>query len=177
VAERGLFLDRDGTLIEDVGYPRDPDEVRLLPGAADALRRFRELGFRLAVVSNQSGIGRGLITQREADAVHARFVELLEDEGVPLDDVRYCPHAPEDGCDCRKPAPRLVREAAEALDVDLGASLAVGDQPRDLEAARAAGCPNLIFLGAEAAAGLEPSARVARDWPEVEALVLEAVNA
>jgi histidinol-phosphate phosphatase family protein len=172
-----VFLDRDGTLIEDVGYPRDPASVRLLTGAPAALRRFRDRGLRLVVVSNQSGIGRGLITQEEADAVHARFVELLDGEGVQLDDVRYCPHAPDEGCACRKPAPTLMLDAATQLGLDLEDSFAIGDQPRDLESARAAGCRTLVFLGADQDAGLDASVRLARDWHEAQDIVLEALDA
>ena len=173
---RGVLLDRDGTLIEDVGYPRDPAAVRLLAGAPAALRRFRDLGLRLVVVSNQSGIGRGLITQAEADAVHARFVELLDREGVQLDDVRYCPHAPEEGCTCRKPAPTLMVDAATQLGLDLEGSFAIGDQPRDLESARAAGCRTLVLLGAEQDARLDASIRPARNWDEAQDIVLEALD-
>lgn len=177
VERGGVFLDRDGTLIEDVGYPRDPASVRLIEGVPRALRRFRDLGLRLVVVSNQSGIGRGLVTQAEADAVHARFVELLDREDVKLDDVRYCPHAPDAGCDCRKPAPKLVLEAADSLGVDLSCSFAVGDQPRDLESARAAGCRTLVFLGREPHPELDPSVRVAHDWRDVESVVVETLEA
>ena len=168
----GVFLDRDGTIIEDVGYPRDPQLVRLLPGASAALRRFREHGLRLVVVSNQSGIGRGLVTQAEADAVHARFVELLDREGVALEDVRYCPHAPGDGCDCRKPEPKLLLEAARKLDVDLARSFALGDKPSDVEAGRRAGCRGLILFGDTA----EPGVLAAPTWNDVERIVLDSLD-
>ena len=103
-----VFLDRDGTVIEDLGYPREPERISLLPGAAEALRAFARAGLALVVVSNQSGIARGLVTGAEAQAVHERFVELLADEGVALDGAYYCPHGPDDGCECRKPAPGLL---------------------------------------------------------------------
>jgi histidinol-phosphate phosphatase family protein len=177
VGEAAVFLDRDGTLIEDVGYPRDPAGVRLLPGATTALRRFRERGLRLVVVSNQSGIGRGLVTREQADAVHARFVELLGRDGVRLDDARYCPHAPDQGCDCRKPAPRLVLEAAAELGVDLPASFMVGDRDRDLESGRRAGCGHLILLDASARVPAAGGVRTASTWSEVEEIVLEALAA
>src|SRR4051794_3177637 len=107
-----VFLDRDGTLIEDTGYPRDPDRIRLLPGAAEALRRLEGLGLLLVLVSNQSGLGRGLITQAEAEAVHARLLECLRAEGARLHAAYYCPHAPQQGCPCRKPSPGLLQQAA-----------------------------------------------------------------
>src|SRR5215210_2961714 len=106
-----LFLDRDGTLMEDVGYPNDPAAVRLLPGAADAVRELVGFGYVPAVVSNQSGLARGLITPDQADAVHRRFVELFEEaSGVRLP-AYYCPHGPDDGCDCRKPKTALLCRA------------------------------------------------------------------
>lgn len=143
---RALLLDRDGTLIVDVGYPRDPALVEPLPGAIDALR---ELGqrFALVIVSNQSGIGRGLITEAEARAVHDRVVAVFAAGGVRFAGAYYCPHAPDAGCPCRKPLPGLVHDAARELDLDLAASVLVGDKPSDLEAGRAAGVGQLVQLG------------------------------
>lgn len=156
-----VFLDRDGTLIEDVGYPRDPEAVRLLAGAPEALAALRRAGFALVVVSNQSGIGRGLVSREEADAVHARFVAELRACGVELDDVRYCPHAPEDGCACRKPAAGLLLDSAHELGLDLGRSFMVGDKPADVEAGRTAGCRTVLFGGS---------------WDEAVAYVLGAAT-
>jgi len=151
-----VFLDRDGTLIEDVGYPRDPEAVRLLDGAPEALAALRRAGFALVVVSNQSGIGRGLVSREEADAVHARFVRELRARGVELDDVRYCPHAPEEACACRKPAAGLLLDSARELGLDLERSFMVGDKPADVEAGRTAGCRTVLFDGSwdEAVASL-----------------------
>src|SRR2546423_10144261 len=140
-----VFLDRDGTLIDDVGYPRDPAGVRLVDGAAEALVALRQAGFRLVVVSNQSGIGRGLVTEDEARSVHERFVSELEHRGVRLDGVRYCPHAPEAGCDCRKPAPGLLLTAAVDLGLDLDASFMVGAKGPDVEPAPRAGSPTVLL--------------------------------
>src|SRR5439155_11509676 len=108
VTRAAVLLDRDGTLIEDAGYPRDPQRVRLLPGAAGALRALRAAGLALAVVSNQSGVGRGLVRPEEALAVHHRAEEALAAGGVRLAGAHYCPHAPQDGCACRKPSPGLL---------------------------------------------------------------------
>src|SRR5687768_14579467 len=114
-----LFLDRDGTIIEDVGYPRDPARVALLPGAAAALADAQRAGFALVIVSNQSGVARGIITPDEAIAVQARVVELFARDGVRFDGAYFCFHGPEDGCPCRKPAPGMLRSAARDLDLDL----------------------------------------------------------
>ena len=140
-----VFLDRDGTLIVDVGYPRDPARVEILPGAVEALRDLaRE--HALVVISNQSGIARGKITPEEAAAVHDRFVAVFAAEGVTFDGVYYCPHGPDEGCRCRKPAPGMLLDAARDLDLDLARSYVIGDKPSDLEAGIAAGCrPGILF--------------------------------
>jgi histidinol-phosphate phosphatase family protein len=130
-----VLLDRDGTLIEDVPYNGDPALVRPVPGAREALERLRDAGLRLAVVSNQSGVGRGLIEREEVDAVNRRVEELLG----PLGPWLVCPHAPDAGCDCRKPRPGLVLQAAEQLGVEPARCTVIGDIGADVEAARAAG--------------------------------------
>jgi histidinol-phosphate phosphatase family protein len=130
-----VLLDRDGTLVVDMPYNGDPERVRPMPGARHALDRLRAEGVRLAVVSNQSGIGRGILTETEVDAVNRRVEELLG----PLGPWLVCPHAPDQGCDCRKPAPGLVLAAAERLGVEPERCAVVGDIGADVEAARAAG--------------------------------------
>ena len=151
--ERAVFLDRDGTLIDDVGYIADPEDVRLVPGAADGLRALRDAGFRLVVASNQSGLGRGLIKQEQADAVHERFVEELERAGGRIDAAYYCPHAPDDGCDCRKPKPGMLLDAAGELGLDVERSFMVGNSDVDVAAGEAAGARAILLAN-------EP------DWPE-----------
>ena len=143
--DRAVFLDRDGTLIDDVGYISDPDDVRLIRGAADALRALHDAGFRLVVVSNQSGLGRGLVTQEQADAVHQRFVEELERAGGGIDAAYYCPHRPEDGCDCRKPLPGLLFDAASELGLDLERSFMVGNSDLDVAAGEAVGARAILL--------------------------------
>lgn len=135
-----VLFDRDGTLLEDVPYNADPEKVRPLPEAREALDRLRSRGIRLGLISNQSGVARGLISSAGAEAVMARTVELLG----PFDHIAYCPHAPGAGCDCRKPAPGLVLEAAAALGVQPGECLVVGDIGSDVAAARAAGARALL---------------------------------
>jgi len=130
-----VLFDRDGTLVIDVPYNGGPDRVRPAPGAGAALARLRAAGIPTAVVSNQSGIARGLLSRAQVDAVNARVDELLG----PLGPFLYCPHGPGDGCACRKPRPGLVLAAADALGVDPGDCALVGDIGADVEAARAAG--------------------------------------
>jgi histidinol-phosphate phosphatase family protein len=157
VPRRALFLDRDGTLIVDVGYPRDPALVQPIDGAFDALRVLQR-DHVLVVISNQSGIARGRITPEQAAAVHDRFVSVFASAGITFAGFYYCPHGPDDGCRCRKPAPGLLQDAARELDLDLARSIMIGDKDSDLEAGRAAGCGLVVPF---------------RDWAEV----LRAVTA
>ncbi|MDX6488916.1 MAG: D-glycero-D-manno-heptose 1,7-bisphosphate phosphatase [Gaiellaceae bacterium] len=140
-----VFLDRDGTLIDDVGYISDPADVRLMPGAADALRGLRDAGFRLVVISNQSGLGRGLVTQEQADSVHARFLDEFQRAGARIDAAYYCPHAPDEGCRCRKPLPGLILDAARDLGLDLERSVMVGNSDVDVAAGEAAGARAILL--------------------------------
>lgn len=137
----GVFLDRDGTIIEDRDYPGDPDEVRLLPGAAAAIRRLNERQIPVIVVTNQSGIARGLITEAQYFAVRARMEELLSREGASVTASYHCPHGPETQppCECRKPAPGLFERGAREHGLSLSRSYFVGDRPRDVLAGVAAG--------------------------------------
>ena len=130
-----VLFDRDGTLIEDVPYNGDPQRVRPMPHAAQVLAGLRAAGIPCAVVSNQSGIARGLITRGQVDAVNRRVDELLG----PFDAWMVCPHGPEDGCRCRKPAPGMVLQACRELGVEPAAAAVIGDIGADLEAAAAAG--------------------------------------
>jgi D-glycero-D-manno-heptose 1,7-bisphosphate phosphatase len=161
---RALFCDRDGTLIRDAHYARLPADVELLPAVAEGLSAARRRGFRIVVVSNQSGVGRGLISRDQFEAVHRRFVELLGAAGVDLDGAYYCLHAPDDGCSCRKPEPGLVLQAARELSLDVGRSYLVGDKPSDLASGRAAGC-RVVQFGV-----LEPTSAetVMTSWAEAE---------
>lgn len=169
---KAVFLDRDGTIIEDVGYPSDPAAVHLLPGAAAGIRRLRDSGFAIVIISNQSGVGRGLFTMADLERVHERTVELLAQEGAELDGAFYCPHAPDEGCDCRKPATGLIDRARSTLDLDLDGCAFVGDKHSDVEAGAAAGCGTILFGNAEVGA-VEPSHR-ASSWDEVVELIAGA---
>jgi histidinol-phosphate phosphatase family protein len=136
-----VLFDRDGTLVKDVPYNGDPERVELVAGAREALARLRAAGVPTGVVSNQSGVARGLISEAQVRAVNARVQELL---GAPVGPFAYCPHGPEDGCDCRKPAPGLIRRAAAQLGVDPARCVVIGDIGADVEAARAAGARGIL---------------------------------
>ena len=151
-----VFLDRDGTIIVDRHYPNDPEQVLLVDGVIGALRGFRTRGHRLIVVSNQSGVARGLISPEELNAVHQRMVQLLAQHEIQLDGAYYCQHGPDAACDCRKPAPGMLLAAARDLNVRLDGSLMIGDKVTDVQAGRAAGCTTALLgdasLGSESRA-------------------------
>ncbi len=144
------FLDRDGTLIRDTGYPSDPGEVELLPGAARAVRALNRAGVPVVVVTNQSGIGRGLLTPEEHCAVREELRHRLDLAGARIDLWLHCPHVPDAGCGCRKPALGMHREAAGALEIDLGRALYAGDRRTDVEPAAHTGGTGLFLRGGEA---------------------------
>ncbi len=137
------FLDRDGTIIEEVGYLADPDRVWFIPGSIEALRRLRDAGYRLVMITNQAGVARGLLTESDVHRVNARVRELLRGAGIELDGVYYCPHHPEVGpaeyrqtCLCRKPGPGMAAGAAQELGLDLSRSVIFGDHITDAGVAR-----------------------------------------
>lgn len=171
-AERIIFLDRDGVLIEDRHYIRSPGQVVLIPGAARALRLGRAAGFGLVGVSNQSGIGRGLYTEADFRAVQRQVDASLAAEGVWLDALYYCPHAPEAHCGCRKPADGLLIEAVARFRWRAEESWLVGDKAADMELALGAGLGALLV---ETGQGQQESKRLAE--PERVTIVPDLIHA
>jgi D-glycero-D-manno-heptose 1,7-bisphosphate phosphatase len=153
---KAVFLDRDGTIIEDAGYLGDPGKVRLLHGAAEAIKRLNQSDFHVLVVTNQSGIARGLLTLEDYRATEHRLDELLAREGARVDGHYFCPHLPElsGPCECRKPGSLLYRQAAERFGIDLHQSWWVGDRLRDVLPAETLGGRG-ILVGATEAEGAE----------------------
>jgi D-glycero-D-manno-heptose 1,7-bisphosphate phosphatase len=129
-----LFLDRDGTVIREENYLRDPDKVVLECGATEGLRRFLEEGYQLVIVSNQSGIGRGLMTEEDVVAVNHRVASLLSVEAITVSSWHHCPHHPNANCHCRKPGTAMFKAADVLSPVDWGQSIMVGDKPSDIAA-------------------------------------------
>jgi D-glycero-D-manno-heptose 1,7-bisphosphate phosphatase len=152
---RFILLDRDGTIIVERHYLSDPQQVELISGAALGLGLLRQMGFGLVVITNQSGIGRGLFDRARLDLIHRRLYALLAAEGVYLNGIYFCPHTPEDECSCRKPKPGLVELAATQLGFDPQASYLIGDQPCDIELGQRIGATTFLVrtgYGAQVAA-------------------------
>jgi D-glycero-D-manno-heptose 1,7-bisphosphate phosphatase len=147
---RFVFLDRDGTLVRDTGYPHRPEDYQLLPGVPEALRRLREAGFRLAIVTNQSGIGRGIFGEAEFERFQDLLLADLQRAGVAIERTYHCPHVPGAGCGCRKPAPGMLWRARDELGAELAASWVIGDGARDVELAAGAGCRGAVWLATSA---------------------------
>jgi heptosyltransferase-2 len=139
-----IFLDRDGTLNDDPGYLKSAAELKLLPGVAAGLARLKAAGARLVVVTNQSGVGRGFFSLKDLEAVHARLEGLLEESDAALDAIYFCPHHPDDGCRCRKPATGMVDRAVAEFQVDLGKVYVVGDHASDIQLAKAIGAKSVL---------------------------------
>jgi D-glycero-D-manno-heptose 1,7-bisphosphate phosphatase len=172
-SRRFVLLDRDGTLIRDTGHPHRPEDYELLPGVAQALLRLQAAGYRLAIATNQSGIGRGYFDWTAYEAFHGRLLADLAAAGVAIDATFVCPHTPGDACACRKPEPGLLLRARDALGADLAASWMVGDGERDVAAARRAGCFGAVRVGVAApAASADPLALEARDLAEAAEAIL-----
>ena len=151
MANRAVFLDRDGTIVEDPGFLHEPEKVKLLTGAAEAIRRLNTADYRVVVVTNQSGIARGRYTVDDYEAVQRRLGELLAAHGARIDGAYFCPHHPQlsGPCDCRKPGLKLFREAAQAFDIDFSRSWWVGDRLSDVQPARLLGGQGILVTTGE----------------------------
>jgi len=152
MSDKAIFLDRDNTLIEDPGYINNPDQVKLLPKAAEAIIQLRKMGYKIVVVSNQSGVARGIVTEEVLVDIHQKMLDLLQSENGYVDRIYYCPYHP-DGVigkyrkesEMRKPAPGMLLLAAKEMDIDLANSWMVGDSYRDVAAGKKAGCKTILI--------------------------------
>lgn len=140
---RVVILDRDGTLVVDHGYLDDPDRLQLLPGAVAGLRRLRAQGHRLIIVTNQSGVGRGMFSLERLREINDRLTQMLRTSGVDIEGIYSCPHHPDDHCGCRKPETGLVRRAAAELGFEPRECIVIGDQHGDVELGRRLGAITL----------------------------------
>lgn len=141
-----VMLDRDGTINVGYDYLSDPNQVELIPGAAQGLREMRKMGFGLVIITNQSGIARGFFDLSRLDLIHQRLCGLLGGEGIQLDGIYVCPHHPDDHCACRKPQTALVRQAARELGFDPIRSFFIGDQISDMMLGQAVGATTLLVV-------------------------------
>jgi len=146
-----FFFDRDGTINEEVNYLSSPDQLRLLPRAAEALRIANSFGVYVFIISNQSGVARGLLTEQQVETVNQALLEMLKKEGVHVDGIYYCPHHPEYGepkyripCDCRKPGIGMLNQAASAFPIDMKRSFVIGDKLIDVQTATNAGATGIL---------------------------------
>lgn len=174
---RAVFLDRDGVIVEEVDYLRRPSQLKLIPGAAEAITRLHKAGFKTIVVSNQSGIARGYFTRGDLRRIHAKLRAELKKKGARVDAIYFCPHHPEAGervvCDCRKPKIGMLLEAKKRFKIDLKKSFLVGDSSADMGAARSAGVFGILvrtgYGGKDGKHKAKPQARAkdlgaAADW-------------
>ncbi len=152
MSNKAVFLDRDDTMIEDPGYINHPDQVKLLDGVAEALIELKAIGYKLVVVSNQSAVARGIITEKVLTQIHDRLKQLLAESGAYLDQIYYCPYHPEGSVpkyrkesDWRKPNPGMLLTAADEMDIDLSQSWMIGDSSRDIETGLRAGCKTILI--------------------------------
>lgn len=181
-----VFLDRDGTLNLDYGYIRSPDQFELLPGVSQALARLKQAGAQLIVVTNQSGIARGLLSLGDLDRVHGKMRQLLDAAGVSLDAIYVCPHHPDEGCSCRKPETGMIDQAVRERQVNLSRSYVIGDHARDMLLAKRIGSKSLLVTtgveGAQtrselAAGGVEPDIITESLSDAVEWILADAAHA
>ena len=179
-ARKALFLDRDGVINLDHGYVFEPERFEFVPGIFELVRHANDVGWPVVVVTNQSGIARGLYSEAAFSDLMAWVQECFAEYGAQIDDLRYCPHHPDavvgryrKRCDCRKPAPGMLLAAAAQLGLDLPGSLMVGDGARDMQAALAAGVGHRCWLGATPAQAGREQARAVSSLVEAQALLLK----
>lgn len=174
-----VMLDRDGTLIEERHFLSDPDGVCLLPGVSSGLRALQDAGAELVLITNQSGVGRGYFDMETVRRVNDRLEQLLKGEGIRLARVFVCPHAPEDGCTCRKPGTALLERAAAETGLPLDRAYVIGDKAGDMEAGRRVGARTVLVLtgyGRETVRASCPADVVAPDFGAAAQWILHHVD-
>ena len=142
---RAAFIDRDGTIARDVPYCSRPEDLELLPGVSDGIRLLNENGFKVIIITNQSGVARGYFTKDMLERIHNKLEDVLAGSNAHVDAIYYCPHHPDDGCDCRKPNPALIFLAAKEHNIDLERSFFIGDSSQDIEAGYQAKCKTVLI--------------------------------
>jgi len=143
---KAVFLDRDNTIAKDVPYCSRPEDFELLPGVSEAISTLNKYGYKVVIITNQSGIARGYFTEETLELIHRKMIDELNKQGARIDRIYYCPHHPDENCDCRKPKPKLIQVAAEDLNIDISQSYMIGDKQIDMKLAENAGCKAGIFI-------------------------------
>ncbi len=168
-----VLLDRDGTIINETGYLGDPEGIRFLPGAVEALRTLQQAGYLLIIVTNQSGIGRGYFKDEDAMAVNLRLLALLEEKGVHIQGIYHCPHLPDDGCGCRKPGTMMADRAVADFSLDIQLAWVVGDMDRDVIMGQKADARSILVLTGNEDKGSVPAGTArAKDLSEAARMIL-----
>lgn len=137
---RAVFIDRDGTINKDVPYCNRPEDFHLLPGVVEGIKLLNEMGFKIVVITNQSGIARGYFDEKMLSLIHNKMHTDLARDGAWVDAIYYCPHHPDSHCNCRKPKTTLLYRAARELNIDISGSFVIGDKNMDIQMGKAAGC-------------------------------------
>lgn len=173
MANRAVFLDRDGTMAKDVQYCRSPEDFELFPDTAKAIKLLKQHHFKVIVVTNQSGIARGYFTEETLAKIHDKMKNQLAKEGAFVDAIYYCPHHPDDNCDCRKPKPKMVLQAARDNDIAISQSFVVGDLPTDIGMGKALGTKTILIGNSllSEVGELKPDAIVTDLWEAVQAIL------
>ncbi len=163
--QKAVFLDRDGTIIEDCGYPHERSQISFLPGASEAIRQLNKNGFKVIVVTNQAGVARGYFTEGTVREINKYLQEALAEKGALIDGFYYCPHHPEgviepyrQVCHCRKPNPGMIEEAVRDFGIDVKKSFIIGDHLSDVEAGQRAGCRTILLARPDSPAGSSATA-------------------
>jgi histidinol-phosphate phosphatase family protein len=145
MGNRAVFLDRDGTIARDVHYCRRPEDFKLFKDVPVSIKMLNEKGYKTVIITNQSGIARGYFTEETLARIHQKMKDELAAAGATIDAIYYCPHHPDERCNCRKPGTALFLKAAKELDIDLGRSYMVGDMQKDIEAGNTIGCKTVLL--------------------------------
>ena len=164
-----VFVDRDGTICFDKHYLADPDGLELIPTVTEGIRKLNRAGIPVIVVTNQSGIGRGYFSEETLNTIHERLKEILAKNGAKVDDIFFCPHLPDAGCFCRKPAPGLLLQAREKYDIDLLKSFVIGDRMLDVEMAHAVGAIAVLVPEPGDQFDVDKEMRNSKDKPDFRA--------
>ena len=142
--EKAIFLDRDGVIVEDIGYHHKPEDLRIVPNAAEGLKLLKD--YRLIVITNQSGIGRGYYKFQDYEKFNEYMIKELNEHKINIEKIYVCPHRPEDNCECRKPKTKLIKDAAKEFNIDLSKSFMIGDKKIDVKMGHDAGCKSILAL-------------------------------